>query len=135
MATEFPAAQKIIDKSRDNIEKFADGSDEGKNEENDGEITEEGFEIVVVDECDEQKLDESSGNLKKDTLSKVHPHDEIDMAIDNALEGAKNNLRKLTKNTLLPLMNNISSKRANDDVGDEVKEDYSFVEKIEPQEE
>lgn len=95
LATEFPAAQRILDQGKNKIRQFAE-----KEEEEGGSDS----EFVILDDDEEEKEQEEDGAKNNRR---------------NYAKTAQKSLRNLAKNQILPLLDRMSSEQVQDKISTE----------------
>jgi len=99
LASEFPAAQRVLDEGKDKLRTFAEHEEEAV-EEVEVQVAEDdlGFGFEIVKDGNNNTDDRNGGKaLPKNTMQ------------NNKSKGPKESLRALTRNQILPLIDHLSS--------------------------
>ncbi len=125
LATEFPAAQRVLDNGKEKLRNFADEKDE---EEKDSEDDIDGIDSDKTELLDFELIEEDGSSVTKDISSENTNNTNTFTDNKRALfvetkqqksgssrNEMKESLRQLTKNRILPLIDRLSKQKVEDD--------------------
>ena len=130
LATEFPAAQRVLDKGRDGLERMVgqEEDDSDSDSDDDNGKTQKGYSKLNSQQMEDEDGEPKQLNQNEDTglinnRNNVHVHrnktaeervDELKRNARKTGKRTKKNLKKFVRGTVLPFMSNFTSDKDGD---------------------